>query len=92
MGEYNKRRYKSGISYENPFYTGLMVPASLQDKPPIELTHDTAVHRQPLEQEENSSRVQGGYRNKNLNSLVSSQIIQPTASQSHFYADASRVQ
>ena len=42
MGEYNKRRYKSGISPENPFYTGLMVPATLKEKPPIELAQDTA--------------------------------------------------
>ena len=37
MGEHNKRRYKSGISAENPFYTGRMVPANLREKPPIEI-------------------------------------------------------
>ena len=97
MGEHNKRRYKSSISSDNPFYTGMMVPATLKEKPPIELTKETSTvfnnnqsaYLNQNEREYNNLRDDGnqtdrtsGYRNKNLNSLVSSQIIQPTTTSS----------
>ena len=76
MGEHNKRRYKSGISAENPFYTGRMVPANLREKPPIEIRDELSQRGQDGQyQEESSMRVTGGYRNKNLNNVVSSQLF-----------------
>lgn len=82
MGEHHKRRYKSGTSVDNPFYGGMMVPATLREKPPIEVKPlhawfaldqgEGSVQQGP----DNSSQVASGYRNKNLNSLVSSQLLQ----------------
>lgn len=76
MGEHHKRRYKSGISYDNPFYTGMMVPANLREKPPIQIRPPATGRDQegPI-QEQPEMRVTGGYRNKNLNNLVSSQVF-----------------
>lgn len=33
----NRRRYKSSISYDNPFYKGVVIPPGLRGKGPIKL-------------------------------------------------------
>lgn len=52
-----------------------MVPANLREKPPIELRGEPSYREQDGQDPEAGMRVTGGYRNKNLNNLVSSQLF-----------------
>jgi len=81
MGEHHKRKYKSGTSVDNPFYGGMMVPANLKERPPIEIRRDVNQNfnpNQPQQSQDDPMKSTGGYRNKNLSNLASSQIVQPT--------------
>lgn len=37
LSKHNRRRYKSGISYDNPFYRGVVLPPGITSKGPIKL-------------------------------------------------------
>jgi len=45
LAQKNRRRYKSGISYQNPFYRGVVLPPELTRKGPIKLPK----HRKDLD-------------------------------------------